>query len=140
MKRMIALVVLSVMAMMVTSCTGMKRAQTGMARAIAGSEVIKVGGHEVYCSEGKVCSEVDVLAISAEDRDRGRVRVTLKNRTGNTALVQIRLQIRNASTGEVLTETKPENVAIPGTQEKTYEMPGVNHAGAVVRVIMNTAY
>lgn len=126
--------------LLMASCTPMKRAQTGMARAIAGSEVIKVGGHEVYCSEGKVCAEVDVLAISAEDRDRGTVKVTLKNRTGNTALVQIRLQIRNANTGEVLTETRPENVALAPTQEKIYDMPAVNRQGAVVRVLLNTAY
>lgn len=127
-------------ALVFSACTPMKRAQTGMARAITGSEVIKVGGHEVYCSEGKVCAEIDVLAIAAEDRDRGRVKVTLKNRTGNTALIQIRLQIKNATTGEVITETRPENVAIPGTQEKTYEMPGLNRQGAVVRVIMNVAH
>jgi hypothetical protein len=122
------------------SCTPMKRAQTGLARAIAGSEVIRVGGHEVYCSQGKVCAEVDVLAISAEDRDGGRVRVTLKNRTGDTALLQIRLQIKNPTTDEILIETRPENVAIPPTQEKIYEMPGVSKRGAVVRVLLNTAY
>lgn len=124
----------------IMSCTPIKRAQTGLARAIAGSDTIIVGGHEVYCSEGKVCAEVDVLTISAEDRDGGRVRVTLKNRTGNTALVQVRLQIKNAANGEVITETRSENVAIPPTQEKIYEMPGVNRKGATIRVILNTAY
>ncbi len=123
----------------VVACTPLKRAQTGLARGIAGSEVIKVDGHEVYCSEGKVCSEVDVLSIAVEDRDGGQVRVKLKNRTGNTALVQIRLEIRSAD-GEVFTETRPENVAIPGTQEKSYEMRGIFKKGASVRVIMNTAY
>jgi hypothetical protein len=125
---------------LLSACTPLKRAQTGMARAIAGSDTINVGGHEVYCSEGKVCAEVDVLAIVAEDRDGGRVKVSLKNRTGNTALVQIHLQIKNPATGEILTETRPENVAIPGTQEKTYDMPGVNRKGAVVRVLMNVAH
>jgi hypothetical protein len=122
------------------SCTPLKRAQTGMARAIAGSETIKVGGHEVYCSEGKVCAEIDVIAIGVEDRDGGKVKVTLKNRTGNTALVQIRLQIFNPNSGEVLSETRSENVAIPPTQEKIYEMPGVYKKGSLVRVLLNTAY
>ncbi len=126
--------------LLITSCTPLKRAQTGLARGIAGSDTIKVGGHEVYCSEGKVCAEIDTLAIGVEDRDGGKVKVTLKNRTGNTALLQIRLQIINPSTGEVLVETRPENVAIPGTQEKIYEMPGIFRKGAVVRVLLNTAY
>ncbi len=139
MKGIISLIMIAAATLVIGSCTPIKRAQTGLARSIAGSEVIKVGDHEVYCSEGKVCAEVDVLAISAEDRDGGRVRVTLKNRTGNTALVQIRLQIRNAGNGDILTETRPENVALPGTQEKIYEMPGVNRHGGVVRVLLNTA-
>jgi|GEM_PF-1728523 len=126
--------------MIISSCTPMKRAQTGVARAIAGSEAINVGGHEVYCSQGEVCAEVDVLAISVEDRDGGKVKVTLKNRTGETALIQIRLQIKNPATGEVISETRPENVAIPPTQEKIYEMPGIYKKGAVVRVLLNTAY
>lgn len=130
---------LAFLAVVLSSCTPLKRAQTGMARAIAGSDTIKIGVHEVYCSEGKVCAEVDVLAIDAEDRDGGKVKVTLKNRTGNTALVQIRLQIKNPN-GELYTETRPENVAIPATQEKTYDMPGVHRKGAIVRVLLNVAH
>ena len=121
------------------SCTPLKRAQTGIARKIGGSEVIVVDGHEVYCSQGRVCAEVDVLSILVEDRDGGKVRVVLKNRTGNTALVAIRIEIKNAL-GEVLTETRPEQVALPATQEKTYEMPGVYKKGASVRVLLNAAY
>lgn len=135
----ISFLVMALVGMFVASCTPLKRAQTGLARGIAGSSTIKVDGHEVYCSEGKVCAEVDVLAIGVEDRDGGRVRVTLKNRTGNTALVQIRLQIMNAK-HEVLSETRAENVALPPTQEKIYEMPGVYRKGATVRVLLNTAY
>jgi hypothetical protein len=140
MMRIIVLSIMALIAMFIASCTPMKRAQTGLARSIAGSEVIKVGGHEVYCSQGKVCAEVDVLAIAVEDRDGGRVRVTLKNRTGNVALVQIRLQIKDKDSGEILSETRPENVALPGTQEKIYEMPGVYRKGALVRVQLNVAY
>lgn len=125
--------------LLAASCTPLKRAQTGIARGIGGSEVIMVDGHEVYCSQGRVCAEVDVLSISVEDRDGGKVRVVLKNRTGNNALLAIRLEIKSAS-GEVLTETRPEQVALPATQEKTYEMPGVYKKGATVRVLLNTAY
>ena len=60
----------------------LKRAQTGLARGIAGSDTIQVHGHEVYCSEGKVCAEVEVLAIGVEDRDGGKVKVTLKKPHG----------------------------------------------------------
>lgn len=132
-------ILLASILILAASCTPLKRAQTGIARSIGGSEVIRVGGHEVYCSQGRVCAEVEVLSISAEDRDGGKVRVVLKNRTGNTALVAIHLQIQSAS-GEVLTETRPEQVALPATQEKAYEMPGVYKQGATVRVLLNTAY
>lgn len=120
------------------SCTPMNRAQTGLARTIAGQETIKVDGYEVYCSEGKVCSEIDVLAISMQDRDQGKVLVTFKNRTGNTALFQVRLQVRDAS-GEMI-ETRPQNVVIPPTQEKTIERNGIAKKGGTVRVLLNTAY
>jgi hypothetical protein len=122
-----------------SSCTPMKRAQTGIARSIAGSTEIKIDGNEVYCSQGEVCSEVDVVAIAMEDRNGGKVRVTLKNRTGNTALIQIRLEVKSPQ-GEVLVETRPENFVLPPTQEKTYEMPGIARQGAKLRVILNTAY
>ena len=107
--------------------------------AISGSEVIKVDNNEVYCSEGKVCSEIDVLGISMENRDGGKVRITFKNRTSNTALIQVRIEIRSAQ-GQVLTESRPENVSIAPTQERAYEMPGIARKGASVRVLMNTAY
>src|SRR5260221_8867269 len=88
--------------LLTSACTPLKRAQTGITRGIEGSSEIKVGGHEVYCSQGRVCAEVEVVSIAVEDRDNGKVRVTLKNQTDNTALVQITLQIRSAH-GEVLT-------------------------------------
>jgi hypothetical protein len=121
-----------------SSCTPMKRAETAIARGVGGSVLSRVDGNEVYCSQGRVCSEVEVMAIWVEDRDNGKVRVVLKNRTGNTALVQIRLEIISAS-GEVLTESRPENFPIPATQEKSYEMPGIARKGATVRVQLNTA-
>lgn len=125
--------------LLLSSCTPFRRMETGIARAVAGKEVIRVGNHEVYCSEGKVCSEVDVVAIAMEDRNGGKVRVTLKNRTGNTALVQIHLEIRDKD-GQILLETRPENMALPATQEKNYEMPGAARLGASVRVLLNAAY
>jgi len=125
--------------LILSACTTMKRVQTSMSHAVAGSERIEVGGHEVYCSEGKVCSEIDVIAIAVEDRDGGKVRVTLRNRTPNTALIQIRLATKSPQ-GEVLTETRPENFVLPPTQEKSYEMPGVARKGATIRVLLTTAY
>lgn len=139
MKKIFPFLCLLTFAIVLASCTPLKRAQTGMARAIAGSDVIKVDGHEVYCSEGKVCSEVDVLAITILT-ETNTVRVTLKNRTGNSARVQIRLQIKDGKTGAVLTETRPEDVPLPPTQEVDYEVRYVYKENAVVRVIMNTPY
>lgn len=120
-------------------CTPMKRAQTGIVRGIAGQETIKVDGYEVYCSEGKVCSEIDVLTISMEQRNNGKVRVTFKNRTDNTALFQVRLEVRDPA-GNLWQETRADNVALPPTQERTWEMPGVASKGGTVRVLLNTAH
>lgn len=120
-------------------CTGLKRSQTAVSRGIMGHVDKEVSGHRVVCSQGPVCSEVDVLRISAEDRDNGKVSVTLENRTGNTALVQVVLEIVDAS-GEMLTSTRPENVSIPGHKSTVYSMPGVYKKGAMVRVKLNVAY
>lgn len=137
MKQIILLIGLGILAF--SSCTPIKRAQTGLARSIAGTETAIVDGHEVYCSEGKVCAEVNVLAISVENKDGGRVQVTLKNQTGNAARLQIRLQIKDRMTGEVFFESFAEDVPLPPTQEKTYEMRGIYRKDALVRVLMNTA-
>lgn len=126
--------------LLASSCTPIKRMQTGLARKIVGSDTIAVSGHEVYCSDGRVCTEVEVKSISIEDRDYGRVRVLLKNRTGNTALIQIRLQVKDSSTHEIITETRAENVAIKATEEKSYIMPGIARKEAKVRVLLNSAY
>lgn len=131
--------ILGIFLLLSCSCTPLKRAQTGLARAIAGSTKLHVNGHEVYCSEGKVCSEIDVLSINAEDKDKGRVKVLLKNRTGNTALIQIRLQLI-ADNGEIVSETRAENVAIKPTEEKLYDMPGFNKKGAKIVVLLNVAH
>lgn len=122
------------------ACTPMKRAQTGIARAVGGQDTVYVNGHEVYCSQGRVCSEIDVLRIYVENRDKGKVRITFKNRTGNNSLFQVRLEILDPNTREVLAESRLENVALPATQEKNYEMPGIYRKNALVRVLMNKAY
>lgn len=122
------------------SCTPLKRAQTNFARSVAGSDVIKIGNHEAYCSQGQVCSEVDVLAISFDkehDDVVDTVKVVLKNRTDRNALVRIRLQITESDGRQV--ETRPELFSIPPTEEKTYKMPGVYKKGAKVRVLLNAA-
>ena len=95
--------------------------------------------HEIYCSQGRVCAEIDVLKIDVEDKDGGKVKITLKNRTGDTSLIQIHLQVIGAD-GDILTETKPENFTLPPTQEKIYQMPGVARKNSHVRVFLNLAY
>lgn len=118
-------------------CTGLKRSQTAVSRGIVGRVDKEVSGHRVYCGQGQVCSEVDVIGISAQDN--GMVKVTLENRTGNTALVQVSLEILDAA-GNILTSTRPENVSIPKYQKTVYSMPGVYQKGSVVRVMVNEAY
>lgn len=110
-----------------------------MARTIVGEKSYEINGHEVYCSLGLICSEIDVLAINKEDRDGGKVMITFKNRTGNNAIFQVRLEILNAQ-NEILSHTRPENVAIGATQEKIYEMPGLYKKNGKIRVILSKAY
>ncbi len=132
------LVILILASLFFTSCTPMKQAQTSIARGIGGSKVIEVNGHEVYCSQGRVCAEVDVLSIDADNSDYGKVRVTFKNRTGDSVLVKIKLEIRNENNG-MLDETRPENFPIPPTQEATYEYSGISRKNSKVRVLLNAA-
>lgn len=119
------------------ACTPLKRAQTGLARGIAGSVTHNVDGHEVYCSEGKVCAEIDVLSIQNEGKD---VTVKIKNRTGNTALIQVRLQILDRQSNRLMLETRPENMSLPPTQEKYYKRVGIYRNNAKIRVLLNIAY
>jgi hypothetical protein len=123
-----------------SSCTSLKKAELGVARTIAGSETIEIDGHEVYCSEGRVCAEVAVLSIEPVNVDGGMVRVTLQNRRRETSLIQIKLQIKDRKTGDLLDETRPENLPLPPTQEKIYERTRIYRKDAKVRVLLNPAY
>jgi hypothetical protein len=119
-------------------CTGIKRMQTSISNAISGSEVIKVGNHEVYCSQGKVCSEVDVLSIEMDDENGGDVHITFKNRTHHTALFQARIEVRDTQ-GRLLDETRPENVVLPPTQERPLTLLGLARKDASVKLFLNAA-
>ena len=121
-----------------SACTPMKRAQTSIARGIGGNKTIEVDGHEVYCSQGRVCSEIDVIAVSAENKDYGSVRVKFKNRTGDSVLVKVKIEVLDKN-GNLLDETRPENHPIPPTQESAYEIKGLSRIGAHMRILLNAA-
>lgn len=119
------------------ACTPLRQAQTGISGAIAGQKLLKYDWGEVYCSQGVVCGEVEVVRVDIERRNGGRVVVTLKNRTQQNIVVSVHLQIYDQN-GVVLLETNPDQFPLPHTQAKRYEMPGIFREGALVRVMLNT--
>lgn len=116
----------------------MKRAQTSIARGIGGSKVIQIDGHEVYCSQGRVCSEIDVLSISSEKKNYGAVKIKFKNRTGDAVLVKIKIEVLD-NNGNLLDETRPEHHPIPPIQESTYEVKGLSRLNSHMRILLNAA-
>jgi hypothetical protein len=118
------------------SCTPLKHAQTSIARGIAGSSVIKVSGHEVYCSQGQVCSEVEVLEITPVEKTKA-VNVVLKNRTDHNAVVKIVVQMIEPDGTK--TETRAELISIPPTELKTYTLTSLYKKDAKYRVLLNAA-
>ncbi len=120
---------------LLASCAGVRRAQTGLRQAINNSSTQDFEWGQVYCGQGTVCSEVEVLRVDFQDRNGGNVEVTLHNRTGVSLQVQIALEILNAQ-GARIDSTNFQNVGIPGSQEKVWSMPGVYQKGAKIRVIL----
>jgi hypothetical protein len=117
------------------ACAQARYAQTGVGQAIDNPVTQTYPWGEVYCGQGTVCAEIEVRRVDVEDRDGGRVQVTLHNRTGAQVAAQIQLQILDGS-GTELDSTAFENVPLQPRQETTYEMPGVYRQGAKVRVVL----
>ncbi|MES2503438.1 MAG: hypothetical protein V4534_01030 [Myxococcota bacterium] len=132
---MIRLLSLGLLLALSISCAGVRRAQTGMRATINNPVEQKFAWGEVYCGEGTVCSEIQVLRVDFENRDSGNVNVTLKNRTGLQLQAQISLQIIN-NEGAQLDSTTFQDVGLPPSQQKVWSMPGVYQKGAKIRVIL----
>lgn len=129
----IALLVLGMA--LLQSCAGVRQAQTGMRRAFNNATQEQYAWGEVFCGQGTVCSEIEVLRVDFEDRDQGQVQVTLLNRTGLDLQVQIALEIYNEQ-GAVIDQSAFQNVGMPASQQKTWSMPGIYKKGAKIRVVL----
>ena len=127
--------IISILSVLVSSCAGVRQAQTGLRGAINNSVEQKYKWGEVYCGEGTVCSEIEVLRVDFENRNGGRVEVTLHNRTGLGLQAQIGLEIMNDD-GARLDSSTFQDIGIPASQEKVWSMPGVYQKGAKIRVIL----
>src|SRR3989338_9105421 len=77
------------------ACAGVRQAQTGIRQGINNSVDQQFSWGEVYCGQGTVCSEIEVLRVDFENRNGGQVQVTLHNRTGLDLQAQIGLEIVN---------------------------------------------
>ena len=129
------LFILCIVLGLLQACAGVRQAQTGVRQAINGSADQQYKWGEVYCGEGTVCSEIEVLRVDFENRNGGQVQVTLHNRTGVDLQAQISLEITNDE-GARLDQTNFQNVGIPASQEKVWTMPGIYQKGAKIRVVL----
>lgn len=124
--------------LMWTGCTSMRYGQTAMGQAIDSPVTIPFAWGEVFCGRGVVCAEVEVLRVDFDNRKGGRVEVLLHNRTGSSVVVQVSLEMMDAS-GARLDSSNFQNVALPPRQEKYWEMPGIYQPGAKIRVVLRQA-
>lgn len=113
----------------------MKYGSTSIGQAFHGEKRIPFEWGEVYCGQGQICAEVEVLRVDFEDRDGGRVEVTLHNRTGSQVAAQVSLEILSEN-GARLDSSRFQDVPLQPRQETVFEMPGIYKRGAKVRVII----
>jgi hypothetical protein len=118
-------------------CAQVRYGQTGIGQAIDNPVTQEFAWGEVYCGQGTVCAEVEVLRVDFEDRDGGRVEVTLHNRTGERVAVQIGLEIL-AANGTRLDKSTFQDLPLQPRQEAVWEMPGIYKKGARIRVSLRT--
>ena len=129
------IIIASIFLGLLQACAGVRQAQTGIRQGINNSVDQEFSWGSVYCGQGTVCSEVEVLRVDFENRNGGQVQVTLHNRTGLDLQVQIALEIIN-SEGARLDQSTFQNVGIPASQQAVWMMPGIYQKGAKIRVIM----
>lgn len=129
------ILILCVTLWLLQACAGVRRAQTGIRQGINNASLQQFAWGDVYCGEGTVCSEIEVLRVDFENRNGGQVQVTLHNRTGVDLQAQIALEIMNKE-GARLDQTTFQNVGIPASQEKIWTLPGIYQEGAKIRVVL----
>lgn len=117
------------------SCAQMKTAQTSIGQAIDNSMTVDFDWGQVYCGRGSVCAEIEVVRVDFANRDGGRVEVTLHNRTGLSVAAQIALEIVTDA-GVRIDASTYQDIALPPRQETVWEMPGIYHKGAKIRVLL----
>ncbi len=123
------------LAISLTACAGLRRAETGVEQAVDNRTTIPFEWGEVYCGEGTVCSEIEVTRVDVEQRNGGTVSVMFHNRTGYQAAFQVSLEIVDAN-GVRLDGTNYEDFGLQPRNDRRYEMPGIYKEGAKVRVLL----
>lgn len=129
------LIILGAVLALLQACAGMRQAQTGIRQAINNPVEQKFKWGEVYCGQGTVCGEIEVVRVDFENRDAGQVQVTLHNRTGLDLQAQIALEIYNDE-GAQLDQSNFQDLGIPASQNRTWTMPGIYQKGAKIRVVL----
>jgi hypothetical protein len=118
-----------------SGCAQVRYAETAVGGAIDNPVTVPAAWGEVYCGRGVVCAEVEVLSLSAENRDGGTVDVLLHNRTGEARAIQVALEVID-SKGVKVDETNFQDLALEARQERTFSMPGINRTGHQLRVVL----
>ena len=116
-------------------CAQARYARTSIEQAVDNPVTQSFEWGEVHCPRGTVCAEIEVLRVDIEQRDGGRIEVTLHNRTGDAVAAQIAIEILDAS-GARLDMTNYEDVPLEPRQETVWDMPGVYQSGAKVRLLL----
>lgn len=115
----------------------MRYAQNSMGEALHGPVTIPTSFGEVYCGQGAVCTEVEVVRVDFEDQDGGRIEVTLHNRTGSQIVVQVGLEVL-ATNGTRLDSSRFKDVPLQPRQQSVFEMPNIYKRGSKIRVSLRT--
>jgi hypothetical protein len=121
--------------LIMSSCTQLRYGTTSIETAFDNPITIKESWGEVYCGRGTVCAEVEVRRVDIEHRDGGRIEVTVHNRTGNAAAVQIALEILNED-GARVDSTTFQNLPVAPKSEAIYAMDNIFRVGKKVRVVL----
>lgn len=117
------------------ACAGMRQAQTGIRQTINNPVEQKFKWGEVYCGQGTICGEIEVVRVDFENRNGGQVQVTLHNRTGLDLQAQISLEIYNDE-GAQLDQSNFQNIGMPASQNRVWTLPGIYQKGAKIRVVL----
>jgi hypothetical protein len=124
-----------IVALTFMGCAQARYARTSIEQAVDNPVTQTFEWGEVHCPRGTVCAEIEVLRVDIEQRDGGRIEVTLHNRTHITVAAQIAIEILDAN-GARLDMTNYEDVPLEPRQETVWDMPGIYQPGAKVRLLM----